>query len=123
MHHKISTIHTLREAVGLDQKEHPVKELAGIFLNAMNDWPAMGQANIGDFVKELKEYFGDPLTKEAVNLKKHDMHTPHYWWKREAAGHITDLLKLSEVIYPEADFDTVLNKVLEHYDGEFKAGL
>ena len=36
----------------------------------MNDWPTQDQHKIADFDKELKEYFGSPLTIEKIHLKK-----------------------------------------------------
>ena len=56
------TIDELTDLVTLDHKTHRTKELARLFINAMNDWPTHNQNDIGEFVKELKEYFGTPLT-------------------------------------------------------------
>ena len=53
MDNKIETYSTLWSLVDLDQTDHKLKEIAVLFLNAMNDWPTQDQYKIADFDKEL----------------------------------------------------------------------
>ena len=61
---KIITYSTLWNLVEIDTKDNKIKDIATLFLNAMNDWPTINQIKISDFIIELKDYFGSPLTIE-----------------------------------------------------------
>jgi hypothetical protein len=53
MDNKITTYSKLYELVDIDTKDHKLKDIATLFLNAMNDWPTFDQKEITDFTKEL----------------------------------------------------------------------
>ena len=49
-------------------KDHEIKDIANLFLSAMNDWKKTGTTYISEFIIDLKEYFGTPLTIEKIAL-------------------------------------------------------
>ena len=58
----ITTYSTLWNLVDIDINDHKQKDIATLFLNAMNDWDTYNQTEIVDFINDLKNYFGRPLT-------------------------------------------------------------
>ena len=70
MDDKIKSIFTFRNLVDLDSKDHKLKNIAELFLDGMRDWPTYNQIDISDFIRELKEYFGTPLTISNIDNKK-----------------------------------------------------
>ena len=69
MDNLIKTYDTLWKLVDLDPEEHKIKEIAKLFLQSMNEWPTKHQAQITDFVEDIKRYFGTPMTIEKLNTK------------------------------------------------------
>lgn len=69
MKNKITTNSELYDLVELDTTSNKIKQIAELFSTAMNDWPTYNQNEITDFVKEVKEYFGSPLTIEKIDAK------------------------------------------------------
>ncbi|WP_413534113.1 hypothetical protein [Empedobacter brevis] len=114
---KITTYLTLCNLVDIDQKDHKLKDLATLFLKVMNDWSTYNQTNIQDFIKELKSYFGFPLTIEKIDKKKFDRQNA---WQVEAGSSITELIDLSTRFCNQPDFDKIIDSVLGFYNEEFK---
>ena len=117
MDNKIETHSTLWNLVEIDQADHKLKDIATLFLNAMNDWPTYDQYKIADFVCELKEYFGAPLTIEKITAKKFDGRNA---WQVEAGSSIAELIDISTRFYNESDFDNILKNVFDFYEQEFR---
>jgi len=117
MDSKITTYSTLWNLVDIDTKEHKLKDIATLFLNAMNDWPKYNQTDIADFIKELKEYFGSPLTIEKINTKKLYVQNA---WQASAGSSIADLIDISTKFCNQSDFDKILDCFLNYYNEEFK---
>jgi Elongation factor Tu C-terminal domain len=113
---KIETYSTLWSLVDLDQTDHRLKEIAVLFLNAMNDWPTQDQHKIVDFDKELKEYFGSPLTIEKIDAK---MFNRQNAWQVEAGCSIAALIDTSTRFCNESNFDNILKNILDFYEQEF----
>ncbi len=116
MDNKIETYNTLWSLVDLDTKEHKVKDIATLFLNAMNDWPTMNQTLIAEFIGELKTFFGTPLTIEKLNPNKFNGQNA---WNLEAGSSIAELIDISIRFCNESDFDKIINNILNHYNKEF----
>ena len=114
---KIETHIALRDIVELDTENTDIKNIATLFLNAMNDWPTENQMLISDFTDELKSYFGTPLTIEQINKKKF---TGENSWELEAGSSIADLLSVSINVYNEPNLDIIVAKILNHYNGDAK---
>ncbi len=109
---KISQLETL---VDIDKAEHKLKDIAQLFLNAATDWDTFTQTDISDFVKELKQYFGSPLTKEKITDKPLDNA-----WRQEAGSSIFQMLNLSESFCNQCEFDKILNDVLSYYEQQMQ---
>lgn len=116
MDNKITTYATLWNLVDIDQKDHKLKNIATLFLNAMNDWPTYNQTDIQDFINELKAYFGTPLTIEKIDKKKSDGQNA---WQVEARSSIAELIDTSTRFYNQSDFDKIIDTVLSYYNDEF----
>src|SRR5690554_4582358 len=116
MDNKITTYATFWNLVDIDQKDHKLKNIATLFLNAMNDWPTYNQTDIQDFINELKAYFGTPLTIEKIDKKKSDGQNA---WQVEAGSSIAELIDTSTRFYNQSDFDKIIDTVLSYYNDEF----
>ncbi len=78
----LTTIHQLETLIAIDPAAHPIKQMASLFVGAMNDWDTEGQISIVEFIKEIKDFFGAPLTIDTINNKPID----HSAWKYEAGS-------------------------------------
>lgn len=116
MDNKITTYSTLWNLVDIDKKNHKLKDIATLFLNAMNDWPTYNQTDIQDFINELKAYFGTPLTIEKIDKSKFDGQNA---WQVEAGSSIAELFGISMRFYNQTDFDKIIDSVLSFYNDEF----
>jgi hypothetical protein len=112
MDNTITTYSTLWNLVDIDTKEHKQKDIASLFLNAMNDWGPFNQTEIADFINELKKYFGIPLTIENINKKKFDGKNA---WQLEAGSSITELIGISTEFYNQSEFDKIVDSFLSYY--------
>ncbi|NEU08626.1 hypothetical protein GZH53_09915 [Flavihumibacter sp. R14] len=117
MDNKIETYSIFRNLVAIDHTNHKLKDLASLFLNAMDDWPKQDQDKIADFVHELKEYFGSPLTMEKINAMKFNRQNA---WQVEAGSSIIELIDTSKTFCSESNFDNILKRILDFYEQEFK---
>lgn len=117
MDNKITTYSTLWNLVDIDTKDHKLKDITTLFLNAMNDWTTMNQTVITEFVKELKEYFGSPLTIKKIDIKKLNGQNA---WQVEAGSSIAELIDVSKRFSNQSDFDKIVNGFLNYYNDEFK---
>lgn len=102
--------------VDLDTQDHKLKDIATLFLNAMNDWQTYNQTDIQDFIKELKEYFGSPLTIEKIDTKKFNGQNA---WQVESGGSIAELIDTSIRFCNQSDFDKIVDSFLNYYNNEF----
>lgn len=82
----------------------------------MNDWPTQDQDKIIDFVSELKEYFGSPLTIERIDARKFNRQNA---WQVEAGSLIAELIYTSTTFCNESNFDKILKNILDFYEQEF----
>jgi hypothetical protein len=105
---KISQLETL---VDIDNADHKLKDIAEIFVNAARDWDTFNQTVISDFVQELKQYFGSPLTKEKIRNKQLENA-----WRHEAGSSIFQMIDTSERFYNQTDFDKILSDILSYYE-------
>ena len=115
MTRNITTYKTLDNLVQLDTIDHKVKDIAQLFLSAMNDWTTFNQTNIADFVRELKEYYGSPLTVEKIDSKEFDNSDELNDWRHTAGSSIAEMIEMSTQFCNEADFDKILSNILNHY--------
>jgi len=116
MNNKITSYSTLWNLVDIDQTDHKLKDIATLFLNAMNDWPSYNKTDIQDFINELKAYFGTPLTTEKIDKRKLDGQNA---WQLEAGSSIAELIDTSTRFCNQSDFDKIIDSVLSFYNDEF----
>lgn len=119
MGNRITTYTTLSSLVDLDLKDHKLKDIAILFLNAMNDWPTFNQTEITDFTKELKEYFGTPLTIHKIDATNWDVFNELDVWRHAAGSSIADLIDISTRFCNQSDFDKIIDAFLNYYNNEF----
>lgn len=109
---KISQLETL---VDIDKADHKLKDIAELFVNAAKDWDSFNQTEISDFIKELKQYFGSPLTKEKIKNKPLD--NP---WRHESGSSIFQMIDLAERFCNKTDFDEILNDIVSYYEQQMQ---
>lgn len=115
MNNKITNYSTLESLVEYDNKEHRLKEIATLFLDAMKGWPTFNQYEIKDFIFELKEFFGSPLTSELIDKKKYDGLNA---WNHEAGISIANMIDFSTKYCNQSDFDLIIENILQYYNNE-----
>jgi hypothetical protein len=110
---KIEEVSILQNKVQADSSNTPIKVIASLFLEAMNDWPTKDQNKIAEFVEELKEYYGFPLTKEKITAKEFNGDNA---WQIEAGSSIVQLIDVAQNNFGYQDFDNIVNGILKHYE-------
>lgn len=116
MKNKIKTYATLSKLVDIDKEDHKLKDIAILFLQAINDWQASNLTDIQDFAREFKAYFGTPLTIGKINKKKIDGQNA---WHLEAGSSVAELIEISTIFFNESDFDKIIDSVLNFYNDIF----
>ena len=117
MDNTITTYSTLWNLVDIDTKDHKQKDIATLFLNAMDDWDTYNQTEIANFINELKQYFGTPLTFDKVTKMKFDGHNA---WKIEAGSSIAELIDISSKFCNQSDFEKIIESFINYYTHEFR---
>ena len=115
MKNKITTNSELYDLVELDTTSNKIKQIAELFSTAMNDWPTYNQNEITDFVKEVKEYFGSPLTIEKIDAKNKNEIDEVNFWRIESGSSIAEMIEFSKLYFNETDFDKTVNDILSYY--------
>lgn len=108
---------TLERLLVIDKNEHELKRLAHILIEAIQDWPNPNLVTIGDFVEDMKSYFGDTLDVEKI---KHVQFDGQNAWQLETGFKIVEFLIRSKETFNSINFDDILNKVLHYYQTEFE---
>jgi hypothetical protein len=111
---KISQLETL---VAIEKSDNKFKDIAQLFLNAAKDWDTFDQTDLSDFIKELKDYFGSPLTKDKIATKAFNNDKV---WRHEAGSSIIEMLDLSEKSFNQTDFDKILVDVFSYYEQQLQ---
>lgn len=115
MENKITTNSELYDLVELDTTSNKIKQIAELFLTAMNDWPTFNQNEITDFIKEVKEYFGSPLTLEKIDAKNRNEIDEVNFWRIESGSSIAEMIEFSKLYFNETDFDKIVSDILSYY--------
>lgn len=108
------TLEALRDAVRNDTRHHHLKKLAELLVMALNDWPR-DMLEIEDTIKEMKAYFGEPMTVERLKSKRFDYSMPFNSWRLEAGASLWQMLELSAKLEQESDFDKIVARILDYY--------
>ncbi|SFB15721.1 hypothetical protein SAMN05660845_1903 [Flavobacterium swingsii] len=115
MENKITTNLELYDLVELHTTSNKIKQIAELFLTAMNDWPTFNLNEITDFIKEVKEYFGSPLTLEKIDAKNRNEIDEVNFWRIESGSSIAEMIELSKLYFNETDFDKIVSDILIYY--------
>ncbi|MBS1536180.1 MAG: hypothetical protein JST20_00360 [Bacteroidetes bacterium] len=108
----ITTSNELQNLVNLDSQTHKLKDIAQLFLDPMNDWPTINLKNIPDFIRELKEFYGNPLTVDSITKRKFDSNNA---WQLESGSIIINVIELSTLYFNINNFDTIVENILKYY--------
>ena len=111
----IENIQQLIDLVDNDPNDNPLKKIGLLFADAMNDWPTQNQTNISEFVQELQNYFGTPITKDVI-LNKVTSLSNEDAWRKESASSLLELLDLAETQYQEKNIEQLIEVVIKHYE-------
>ncbi|MEP7233005.1 MAG: hypothetical protein ABI691_22285 [Ginsengibacter sp.] len=82
----------------------------------MNDWKRTPLVTIAGFIREIKKYFGKPLTRDKIINKKFDGTNA---WDIEAGSLLIDLIDLSGKYDNETNLDNIIGNILKYYEQEF----
>ena len=116
---EVKTYSTLYNLVEADENEHELKKLAILFLEAMNDWPAFNHDYISEYLQELKDYFGFPITLEKID-SKNKVFDGKNGWKIESGSSIAEMIEFSKLHFNEIEFEVIIQNILNYYNNEFK---
>lgn len=120
MQSKIETYDTLWNLVDLDPKEHLIKDISKLFLEAMYDWPTRNPESISRFISELVSCFDEPLTYERIEAKSlHGLNGSLSAWQLESTSSLIEMLKLYTKYHGPIKLDELVDKLLLHYNKEF----
>lgn len=115
MKNNIEKYSELLELVESDLTNHKLKKIAELFLEAMRDWPTYNQEMIFDFIAELKNFFGSPLTLNKIDEKVIDYNIEENVWRKESGSSIAEMIEFSKLYYNETDFDKIVVNILNYY--------
>ena len=109
------TFDDLQEAIDRDTSNDKIKDLAALFLNAMNDWPTFDQERLTEFVKELKGFYGDPLRLNEIDNKNRDLMNEDDVWRMVAGSSIAEMIDMSARFEKEDNFDNIFERLIDYY--------
>ncbi|WP_286754593.1 MULTISPECIES: DNA translocase FtsK [Sphingobacterium] len=110
----IENIQQLIDLVNNDPKDHPLKKMGVLFAAAMNDWPTQNQTNINEFVQELQNYFGTPVTKDIIFNKATSL-SDEDAWRKESAASLLEFFDLAETQYQEKNLEQLIEAIIKYY--------
>jgi len=120
MNCRIETYDTLWSLVDLDPKEHLIKDISKLFLEAMQDWPTRNPESISRFISELVNHFDEPLTCERIEAKSlYGLNGGLSAWQLESTGSLIEMLKLYTKYHGPIKLDELVDKLLLYYNKEF----
>lgn len=115
----LTTIHQLETLIAIDPAAHPIKEMTSLFVDAMNDWDTEGQISIAEFIKDAKYFFGIPLTINKINSKPVNL-SSNSAWKYEAGSSLVEMIRLSQQVYQQSDFDQIIEDIITYYQKQLE---
>jgi hypothetical protein len=115
----LTTIHQLETLIAIDPAEHPIKQIASLFVRAMNDWDTEDQISIAEFTKEVKDFFGVPITTAKINSKPVNL-SKNSAWKYEAGSSLVEMIRLSPHVDQQSDFDQIIEGIIAYYQKQLE---
>ena len=116
---ELKTYSTLYNLVEVDENEHELKKLAILFMEAMNDWPKFNQDLISEYLQELKDYYGFPITLEKIDTKN-KVFDGNNGWEIVSGSSIAEMIEFSKLYLNEIEFEVIIQNILNYYNNEFK---
>jgi hypothetical protein len=115
---KITSSNILYNLVQLDQADHLHRQMASLFLQAMQDWPTPNQNRIDAFLAEATNYFGSPISEDKLK------HAPLFdsknsVWKAEAGSSLLAMLRLSKNHDRPDSLEKICDQMFAYYEREF----
>ncbi|TRX37487.1 hypothetical protein [Flavobacterium restrictum] len=77
--------------------------------------PTYNQEIISEFITELKDFFGSPLTLIKIDAKIIDFNIDENVWRKESGSSIAEMIEFSKLYHNENDFDKIVFKILNYY--------
>ena len=87
--------------------------LAELLLTAMNDWPTQNLTDIGQFISEVSDTFGTPITASKLNSKRFNGINA---WELESAASLTELLNLSQSELSIKDLNQLHTELVSYFE-------
>mgnify|MGYP000939234881 CR=1 FL=1 len=116
----IKNIQQLVDLINNDSNDHSLKKMGLLFATAMNDWPTQNQTNLNEFVQELRNYFGIPLTKEVILAKTTGLSDGDVW-RKESADSLLELLDLADTHFKWKNLQQALQEIAAYYESHLNA--
>ncbi len=117
MKNNIITYYDLNDLVESDSENTGIRHSAELFLSAMLDWPTFNLENISQFITELENYFGKPLTREQIAAKKLEYDDVSVW-RNESGYAISEMISIAETSMKETNFEKIVTMILSHYESK-----
>jgi Domain of unknown function (DUF4279) len=117
MTRKINSQSSLILLVKQDDSDHPLKDIALLFVSALRDWPTDNSRDIVKCIQEFKDYFGDPMP--FVDSRSINRIKVEGWWQEEAGASLRQMIDLSIKHFGVADFDIFVDRILSYYEQKF----
>ncbi|WP_309360933.1 DNA translocase FtsK [Sphingobacterium sp.] len=111
----IKNIQQLVDLMNNDPNDHPLKKMGLLFAAAMNDWPTHNQTNINEFIQELQNYFGTPITKDVI-LNKATSLSNDDAWRKESASSLLELFDLAGTEYKGENLEQLIQVIINYYE-------
>ncbi|UFK97754.1 hypothetical protein [Kaistella faecalis] len=119
MDREITTFRTLENIVDFENENVEIKQLAELFLTAMNDWDSNNQTNIFEYITKLRKFVGSPITLKKIEVKS-KTNILNNACKIESTTSIAEMIKNAEQKIQENDFDKIITQILNYYNSKFE---
>jgi hypothetical protein len=90
----------------LDNANPELKEIIGIVIEAMNDWPN-NVSDLDDFLSELKKTFGDNLSEDSLKAHLIPNYSMSNSWEVESLASLIKLFSKKDFKDLEEAFKTI----------------
>lgn len=112
MNYKLETSEDLEKVFEYElTKTHG--KVAELLLTSMNDWPTQNLTNIRQFIAEVSDTFGTPITAAKLNSKKFNGMNA---WELESAASLIELLNLAESELQIKDLSQLQTELVNYFE-------
>lgn len=107
----IISVEELSHKIDQDNSDSKFKIAAQLLLEAINDWPTLNLSELKEFLFELHNEVGLPLTLERITNYSKTLTIVDSAWKLEAAYSLIKIFKYDNT----KTLDTIISELSEHY--------